>query len=178
MSDDAAISAVMAQCSVVVSLLGPSISDRSVGPTMYPELYKSIVFPMMRRHGVRRIFAMGTLTIRQPEDRWTLMQTAVVPLMRLFANSLYQNIIGVGNVFTQDASDLDWTIFRIAGIPGEADEVSWKKNRDGGKVFAGAIGEPGWTSSINRALLARWLCDSAESGAAEWIGKMPALAGK
>lgn len=142
---------------------------------MYSGFYKDAVFPMMRQHGIRRIFAMGTRTLKQPEDRWSLMQTMVTTLMPYLANGPYQKIIGVKNVFEHDAGDLDWTVFRIASIPGEADEASWEKNRDIGKLFTGYVGETGWTATVDRALLARWLCDAAESGAVEWVRKWPAV---
>ena len=59
MDDLAALSAAIAQSSVIISLLGPQINSGGISPTQYADYYKSSVFPLMRRHGVRGIMAMG-----------------------------------------------------------------------------------------------------------------------
>ena len=129
----------------------------------------------MRKHGVRRIIAMGTVSIQRPDDSWTFFQGMVVLFMRLFAGALYQNMINIAALFDTEARDLDWTVFRIAQIPGESDKESWKRDRNGA-LFTGWVGQKGWTSSVERAALAVWLVDAAEGKADEWIGKMPAIA--
>ncbi|KAI3325690.1 NAD(P)-binding protein [Xylariaceae sp. AK1471] len=176
MSDGDALSRAVAKCSIVLSLLGPNIMDRMENQSLYADIYKDNVFPLMRKHGVRRILAMGTLSIQRPEDSWTFFQPMVLFFVRMMANGVYRNIINLANTFEHDAADLDWTIFRIAAIPGNSDEMSWKQDReDGGEPFVGWIGEKGWTSSIRRAALARWLVDAADGKADSWIGKMPAI---
>ncbi|KAH7348017.1 hypothetical protein BKA66DRAFT_477688 [Pyrenochaeta sp. MPI-SDFR-AT-0127] len=175
MNDTSAFSIAMAQCSIVLSLLGPQITDKGVGATFYVDMYKNTVIPAMRQHGVRRIVLMGTVSIKRPEDHWTAFQTMVTVFMRLLAASLYRNITGIADLFDSEANDLDWTIFRIAQIPGENDEASWLKGREDGKVYNGWVGAKGWTSSINRSALARWLVDAAEGGANDWVRKMPAV---
>ncbi|KAF2180360.1 NAD(P)-binding protein [Zopfia rhizophila CBS 207.26] len=154
MDDLVALSTAVDQSSTVISLLGPNINDGKINPTLFADCYKSSVFPLMRRHGVRRIIAMGTISIVRPEDRWTFFQSMVV----LF-----------------EAQGLDWTVFRIASIPGKSDEASWRKDREDGEVFVGWVGEKGWTGVQKRGALTRWLVDAAEGGAEEWVGKMPAV---
>ena len=172
-----ALSSAMAKSNAVISLLGPDVSrDRGIDPTKFASYYGSCVVPLMRQHGVRRILVMGTLSIRLPEDRWTLFQSMVVALMRTLSKNLYHTIHNIKSTFENEASDLDWTIFRIAMIPGESDEASWRRDRDEGEVFAGMIGEKGWTRSIKRAALARWLVDAVESNDGAWMRKLPALA--
>ncbi|ETS80731.1 hypothetical protein PFICI_08260 [Pestalotiopsis fici W106-1] len=175
MSDRETLSAAMSRSSTVLSLLGPQISDRKIDPSLYADMYKNYIFPLMRQHGVRRIVAMGTVSIQRTEDHWTAFQFMVVCFMRLFSGTLYRNMLNLADAFDRDAAGLDWTVFRIAQIPGEPDEESWRKDRDDGEVSVGWIGEKGWSSSIKRALLARWLVDAAEGKADEWIGKMPAI---
>jgi hypothetical protein len=176
MSDVDALSSAVAKCSVILSLLGPNITGRMHSQSLFADIYKDNVFPLMRRHGVRRILAMGTLSIQRPEDSWTFFQPVVVFLVRMLANGAYRNIVNLAHTFERETADLDWTVFRIAAIPGKSDEMSWRQDReDGGEPFVGWIGEKGWTSSIKRAALARWLVDAAEGKADGWIGKMPAI---
>jgi len=84
-----ALSTAVAQCSVILSLLGPQISQRISSPTFFADCYKATVFPLMRHHGVTRIVAIGTISIQRPEDRWALTQLIIVAFVRLFANAVY-----------------------------------------------------------------------------------------
>lgn len=170
-----ALSSAISQCSVVLSLLGPQATDLTINPSFFADIYKKNIFPLMRQHQVKRIFAMGTVSIQIPQDHWTLSQFMIRPLMRLFASNLFRNMINLADTFEQDAEGLDWTIFRIGAIPGQPDEKSWRKDREGAHIFTGYIGEKGWTMSLKRAWLAQWLADAAEGKADAWIGKMPAI---
>ncbi|KAI0451204.1 NAD(P)-binding protein [Xylaria acuta] len=177
MNDMDALSDAVAKCSAITSLLGPKINDRIESPTLFADIYKTNIFPLMRKYNIRRILVMGTLSIQRPEDSWTLFQPMVVFFVRLMASGPYRNIINVAATFERDATDLDWTVFRIAQIPGGSDEGGWKNDReeDGGEPFVGWVGEKGWTSHVKRAVLTRWLADAADGKADEWIGKMPAI---
>ncbi|KAI7767358.1 hypothetical protein LZL87_013107 [Fusarium oxysporum] len=161
LSDKEALSRAMSKVNIVLSLLGPQMSDRTTSPNVIPDFYKNSVIPAMRRYGVKRIFAMGTLSLSQPEDAWTLIRPAIVLL--------------TGQVFENDAKDIDWTIFRILGIPGDSDKESWAKDREDGKAFVGYCGQKGHTYSQRRGALARWLVDAAEDGLQDWVRKMPAV---
>ncbi|KAK0643859.1 hypothetical protein B0T16DRAFT_392320 [Cercophora newfieldiana] len=171
-SDIDALSTAISRSTAIISLLGPNTFS-GFKPALYPDFYRSI-FPLMRTHGVRRIFAMGTLSIPDPKDAFSLARLALVGLVRVVAGAAYRSIIGVGEVFAKEAGeDVDWTVFRIAGIPGGSDEASWKADREDGEVFEGYAGEKGWTLSQRRGALARWLVDAVEDGKEKWIGKMP-----
>jgi putative NADH-flavin reductase len=170
-----AFSTAIKGCSTVISHLGGSINNTNISPTLYSDMYRNTVIPAMRGNDIKRIFLMGTLVIHRPEDSWSLMKPLVLAYLKLFARPLYQNILNVAELFENETQDLDWTIFRIADIPGESDEESWRKGREEGKVYVGPLGAKGWTMSTNRSLLAKWLVDAAESGAPEWVRRMPAV---
>ncbi|KAF9761046.1 hypothetical protein IL306_003987 [Fusarium sp. DS 682] len=175
LSDKEALSRAMAKVNVVISLLGPVITDRTTPPNVIPDFYTNSVFPAMRQHGVKRIFAMGTLSIYQDQDSWTFIRPAIVLLVRTVAGNAYRTIIKMGQVFENDAKDIDWTIYRIAAIPGGSDKESWVKDREDGKAFVGYVGQKGHTYSHRRGALARWLVDAAEDGLQDWVRKMPAV---
>ncbi|KAH7234770.1 uncharacterized protein BKA55DRAFT_679533 [Fusarium redolens] len=175
LSDKEALSRAMAKVDIVLSLLGPQISDRTTSPNAIPDFYKNSVFPAMRKHGVKRIFAMGTLSLSQPEDSWTFIRPAMVLMVRTIASNAYRTIIQTGQVFENDAKDIDWTIYRIAAIPGGSDKESWANDRQDGKAFVGYCGQKGHTYSQRRGALAKWLVDAAEDGLQDWVRKMPAV---
>ncbi|KAM7212120.1 hypothetical protein V8F06_012483 [Rhypophila decipiens] len=171
---DALSTALSLHPSAIISLLGPN-SLSGIDPELYSNFYRSL-FPLMRTHGIRRIFAMGTLSISDEADSFSLARSAMVAVVRTIANSAYRTVINISQVFAKEAGErIDWTVFRIAMIPGESDEASWKGDREDGEVFEGYVGEKGWSLSQKRGALARWLVDAVEDEKLKekWIGKMP-----
>ncbi|KAJ4317229.1 hypothetical protein N0V84_007448 [Fusarium piperis] len=175
LDDTKALSTAVSKSYVVVSLLGPTISSMSADPAILADFYRHTLFPSMRQHGVKRVYVMGTVSIVRPEDSRSFLRNALVALVRLAGGGAYRTIINISEAFEVDAKDLDWTIYRIASIPGQSDYESWKRDREGGKAFVGWVGETGWSMIQKRGALARWLVDAVESGLTDWIGKMPAV---
>ncbi|KAF4500439.1 hypothetical protein FAGAP_3365 [Fusarium agapanthi] len=170
LTDEAALDRAVAKVNVVISLLGSLITDRTSPPNSIPDFYKDSLFPAMRRHGVKRIFIMGALTITRKEDAFTILQPSINFMVRTAFSNAYRAITTIGKTFENEAKNLDWTQFRISAIPGEPDKESWMKDREDGKVFVGYVGEKGYTYSIPRSLLTRWPVDSAE----EWPARLGA----
>lgn len=166
---------VIPKFSAVISLLGPHINDYKLDRTLFADQYKLFVFPFMRQRGVRRIIAICTLSVSRQEDHWTSFAVMVQIFMRVLARNTYIAMHNIADTFSSKAQDLDWILIRLARIPGESDEESWRKDRRDGTVFVGWVGENGWTSSVKRGALAKWLVDAVEGSADEWIGRMPAV---
>ena len=176
MSDLEPLSVAISKCRLIISLLGPN-SFKLASNSVYADYYRAII-PLMRKHGVRRLFAMGTISIYQPDDGFSLFRTLLVSLvMRTVVSSAYQNILSIQKLFEDEQAtrDIDWTVYRIARIPGESDAKSWAADRNDGEVYIGPIGHTGWTNVQKRGALARWLVGAAESGAPELVGQMPAV---
>ncbi len=179
MTTPAPLSSAVSKSHSIISLLGPDLNrDGALDPTTFATFFSATLFPLMREHGVRRILAMGTLSIKLPEDRWTLFQSFAILFMRTLHGNLYKTIHNIRDAFEQEGKDLDWTMFRIAAIPGESDEESWKKDREDGELFEGMIGEAGWTGTTKRGLLARWLVNELEREDGKWLRKLPAVSRK
>ncbi|RWA07889.1 hypothetical protein EKO27_g7219 [Xylaria grammica] len=177
MTDINALSNAVSKCRTVLSFLGPAATTKLANSTVYADFYRSL-FSLMRQHGVRRIFAMGTISIHQQEDRWALAQFLIEWMVRIIASGPYYNIISIQKLFEdKDATrDIDWTVFRIGNILGTGDDhETWARNREDGGVYVGPLGAAGWSHSQKRARLTRWLVDAAESGATEWVHRMPAV---
>lgn len=158
---------------MVLSLLGPN-TLRPFEPAIFTKFYE-VLFDVMRQHDVRRIFAMSTLSYGQPNDEFSLTRWLIITIVCVVAHFGWRTARAIGRVFDESAGDLDWTVYRIAGIPGDYDEASWKEDREDGEAFEGWIGQKGWSANQKRAALARWLVDAAEDGKPQWIRKMPAV---
>jgi hypothetical protein len=173
MADVDAISNAVSRSSTVVSLLGPNTLF-GLDPKAFSDFYEQL-FDLMRQHGVRRVFGMSTLSFPQPQDTFSIQRLLILILVLIVANKGYQTAVAIARAFEEHADGLDWTVYRIAGIPGGSDEKSWKEDREDGEAFEGWIGHPGWTAGQKRGALARWLVDAVEDGKPQWIGKMPAV---
>ncbi|SPO06408.1 uncharacterized protein DNG_09097 [Cephalotrichum gorgonifer] len=172
-SDKDALTTAVSGSTVIVSFLGPNTLT-GVDPAIFTTFY-STLFPIMREHNVKRIYAMSTISHPQPDDGFSFLRLLLVALVYVAANGAYRTVRGIGRVFTEEAKDLDYTVFRIAGIPGGSDEESWRKDREDGETYVGPIAGKGWSLSQKRGALVRWLVDAVEDGKQEWIRKMPAV---
>ncbi|KAK1521313.1 hypothetical protein CPAR01_14836 [Colletotrichum paranaense] len=128
-------------------------------------------FPPHAQNDVKRILAMGTLSITEDSSSFTRFLLAI--LTRIIASTAYNAIIDLGRVFKEEADGLDRTLFRIGFISGESDEDSWRADREDQPTYAGYIAKPGWKAGMKRATLASWFVDEIESG--KWVRKSPAI---
>jgi hypothetical protein len=121
----------------------------------------------MKRWGVKRILAMGTASIPDEQDGFSIIASLGVTLIRIIANSAYKDIVSVGKLFDTEATNggLDWTIFRLGFLANGAPRSS--------KV--GYVGKNGWVLKNQRADIATWLVDEVEKDNSEWIKKKPAI---
>ncbi|KAL0933170.1 NmrA family protein [Colletotrichum truncatum] len=178
LTDTEALSTALSECHTVISLIGPVPGGNSSTGREYADIYRTLLL-LMQKQGVRRIFAMGTISIYQPEDSQHLIRWLIVWLLRTLFNKAYQNIISIHNVFEQDREatrDIDWTVYRLGIIRGSGDEIAtWAQDREDEKTYVGAVGAAGWSIVHKRAALARWLVEAAQTGATEWIGRTPAV---
>ncbi|KAI3550020.1 hypothetical protein CABS01_10464 [Colletotrichum abscissum] len=119
-------------------------------------------FPPHAQNDVKRILAMGTLSITEDSSSFTRLLQAI--LTRIIASTAYNAVIDLGHVFQEEADGLDRTLFHISFISGEPDEDSWRADREDQPTYAGYIAKPGWKAGMKRAALASWLFDEIESG--------------
>ncbi|KAJ6440918.1 DDHD domain-containingprotein [Purpureocillium lavendulum] len=173
LTDKDALDAAVSESRVVVSLLGPN-TLRYINPGTFTDFYESL-FLAMRKHEVKRIFAMSTLSYGQSQDSFSAVRWLLISLVFFVGHFAWRTARSIGWTFEERAADLDWTVFRIAALEGASDEASWRTGREDGESYEGWIGKKGWSASQNRAALTRWLVDAVENGKGQWIGKMPAV---
>jgi hypothetical protein len=64
-------------------------------------------------------------------------------MLPIFYEAACSKIMVIGDTLEPDATDLDWTVYGIAHIPGNHDDASWRADRGDGKVFVGVVGSSG-----------------------------------
>ncbi|KAJ5414393.1 hypothetical protein N7509_001020 [Penicillium cosmopolitanum] len=163
LTDAEALSKAVEGQDAIVSLLGPT---GNVTGTPFTDAYH-LIFSLMKRWGVKRILAMGTASIPDEQDGFSIVAFLGVTLIRIIVNSAYKDIVSVGKLFNTEATNdgLDWTIFRLGFLANGAPQSS----------KAGYVGKNGWVLKNQRADIATWLVDEVEKDNSEWIKKMPAI---
>ncbi|KAG8668267.1 hypothetical protein FPOAC2_07558 [Fusarium poae] len=169
-----AISRAISKSRVIISLLGPS-SAKPLSDSEFADYYRLIV-SLMKEHQVSRILALGTTAIYQPDDQTSITRGLMGTLIKVMANSAYHNILAIQEYFEKlNDTSIDWTVFRLGWLGGTSDKSAWLTDREKGKAFAGPVATLGYTSGINRSILARWLADVATAEPAMWVRQMPAV---
>jgi len=97
-------------------------------------------------------------------------------LIRVIANSGYQNILAIQEYF-ESINDLqvEWTVFRVGMLSGTSDAAAWSHDRRQGEAYAGPVGAPGYSAGVNRSVLAKWLVDESLTQNTKWAHQMPAI---
>ncbi|KAK4195019.1 hypothetical protein QBC40DRAFT_289701 [Triangularia verruculosa] len=171
--DDATLGPAMAQCSAVISLMGPDGAAMSSGtPLPYPGFYEKHVLPLMKKHGVKRIAAMGTISIYTEEDATVFLRWIMRFGVSWMFPAAYNTMLGIAKVFSEETS-IDWTVFRLPMLVGGSDEEAWKADREKGEAHAGPVSRQ-WSGKLDRAILAKWLADWIEHEG-KWVRELPAL---
>ncbi|KAF8418157.1 hypothetical protein EV426DRAFT_620046 [Tirmania nivea] len=158
---------------VIISFLGPPATQilawmnpfgKEGKEPIFANAYRSIV-DAMKTTGVRRIFALGTISIVDEKDHRVFSACAMVWIVRLLFYRGWRNMVEVGRFFdTVPVEDIDWTVYRVGLLlNGEAQAVT-----------DGYLGDGKTTSSIRRSELAKWLVmQITTSSESKWIGQKP-----
>lgn len=167
------LSRAIAKSRAIISLLGPG-ADRQPRDA-FASYYRTIV-PIMQEHGVRRLLALATTAIYRPEDRASISRALIAGLIRVIANSGYQNIMAIQEYFESvNDPSIEWTVYRLGWLSGTSGASVWSVDRSQGEAYAGPVGGPGFTSGVNRSILAKWLVDTSLVQNSKWVHQMPAV---
>lgn len=119
----------------------------------------------MHNHGTRRLIALGTTSIPDPKDKFSLQFGVLVPLASMFAKDAYKDVIAVGKTIRDkgDKLGLDWTIARVPLLT----------NQESKEFLAGYIGDGKTKTSLSRAAFAAFVVDEIEKRA--WLKQLPVI---
>ncbi|KAK7217946.1 hypothetical protein V2G26_005949 [Clonostachys chloroleuca] len=101
LTDREQLADAVSRSSAVLSLLGPN-SLLNTDPSVYYNFYV-LLFGLMREHQVRRIFAMSTISVWQPGDRFSLIRWLVVALVFVVAHYGWRTARAIARVFEEHA---------------------------------------------------------------------------
>ena len=162
LDNNEAMTTAMESVEVVLSALGPT------GP-IYPSDtplargYANII-SIMRQQSVQRLICLGTPSIRDPSDHFSLKFELLIQGVNVLAHNAYKDIVAIGN--TIRSSDIDWTIARVPILT----------NNPSMEVVAGYVGDGEGRAYLSRAGFASFVV--GEVGKREWIQKAPLVSSK
>ena len=158
LSDRVMIERTISGADAVISVLGPrgGSKDRPLTQGMQN------ITAAMDKQAVRRLIVSSTLSAGDQNDLPELRARALVFLVRLTMHAAYEEIVGVAE--TVRASDLDWTIVRLAMLNNKP------KSRN---VRAGYLGRGEVGTWISRADIAGFMLQQVQDK--KYVRQAPAI---
>lgn len=120
------------------------------------------IIAAMKKHGVRRLIITSTLSAKDPNDKPDLRTKAMVNLVKIVMHAAYEDIVSVAEMVR--ASDLDWTIVRLALLN--------NKPRTG-RVRTGYVGRGEVGTRISRADIADFMLKQVDD--TRYLRQAPAI---
>jgi putative NADH-flavin reductase len=142
LSDRELIERAITSADAVISVLGPRGGSKDKPLT---QGMQNIV-AAMDKQAVRRLIISSTLSVKDQNDMPEFRAGALVFLVKHIMHAAYEEIVSVAE--TVRASDLDWTIVRLAMLDNKAKS---------GKVRAGYLGRGEVGTWISRADIAGFI---------------------
>ncbi|KAG2160147.1 NAD-P-binding protein [Suillus bovinus] len=164
LDDREALSSAMEGVYAVLSALGPSVSRGPMHPKGTPlaRAY-SLIIELMISHGVRRLLALGTPSITDPNDKFSLRMSIIVKGVATLARTAYEDVVAIGETIRTQGNDLDWTIVRVPLLSGANDK----------KFVAGYVGDGKTGIWLTRAGFALFVVQELKNN--EWVKKAPLI---
>jgi hypothetical protein len=123
------------------------------------------IFPILVDNNYKRAMVLGTCSYTAPEDKGALKWKASIFLIKIIGGSAYEELNSLGSfVASQDASQLEWTLFRVPFLTNGPDAP----------VTATYTGTGKDGLFLSRKSLATWVLDQISEDS-EWVGKSPVL---
>lgn len=149
----------------VLSALGPSTKNGPFHPSNTPLAHAyAIVIRLMQQNNVKRLIALGTASIKDEHDKFSVVFAAMVGAVATLAHNAYKDVVAFGETIrAAPVGELVWTIARVPILTD-------KPERD---VMAGYVGDGKTGTRLSRAAFAAFvLKELAEN---QWCEKAPLI---
>jgi len=164
LNDTDGLSKALQGADAVISLLGPLVSRGPLHPSNTPlaKAYETLI-ELMKKYSVKRLLALGTASITDPADTFSLAFSAMVLTVSIFARTAYNDVVAIGKAVRELGADLDWTIARVPLLT----------NGESKTYTVGYIGQSKINTTLARAAYASFIVTELEKG--EWVKKAPMI---
>ncbi|TFK34827.1 NAD-binding protein [Crucibulum laeve] len=145
---------------IVVSALGPGVGHPANTPLAKGY---TLLIDLMHKQGVKRLIALGTASIKDPHDKFSLAYQTLIAGVATLARTAYKDIVAVGKVIRNEGADLEWTIVRVPILT----------NKDTREVVSGYVGDGKMGTILARKAYAAFSIGEIEKK--EWVKKAPLI---
>lgn len=184
LTDAAALRRAMMGVHAVLSSLGPKVTMGPFHPLGTP-LAKAyaLIIELMKERGIRRLILLGTTSMKDPNDNFSLEFKALVSGVALFATNAYrvcppflcpstqhltsthfQDVVAIGETVRAEP-DIDYTIVRV---PILTDEMS-------SNFVVGYVGDKHMKTTLPRQAFAAFVVQELYRN--QWVRKQPLISG-
>jgi len=164
LDDKEALLSALKDVDAVLSALGPSVSRKPSHPKGTPLARGySLIIELMRTHGIHRLLALGTPSITDPNDKFSLRMSILVTGVATLAHTAYEDVVAIGETIRTQGNDLDWTIVRVPLLSGSDDK----------NFVAGYVGDGKTGLWLARAGFASFVVQELKND--EWVKKAPLI---
>lgn len=164
LTDAELINKSVADVHAVLSALGPPVTVTSglTYPSDKPlaQAY-ALIIDAMKKHGVKRLILLGTSSIKDEHDKFSVTFATLVTGVNLFAHGAYKDVVAIGELVRREGDGLEWTIARVPLLTSNLDKA----------VVAGYVGDGHVKPKLSRAAFAAFVLQELEEG--QWIRKAP-----
>ena len=160
LTDLNALSTAVQGVNVVLSALGP-LANHPAG-NIIATFYSHLV-DLMTKHSIKRIIVLGTSSISDPKDKFSLVFKLIIAGVRFAAYNAYMDVVAIGEIIRTKGDTLDWTIVRVPVLT----------NKESEEVVAGYIGDGKTGTTLSRKAYAAFTVHEVEN--MEWIKEAPLI---
>ncbi|KAG6891091.1 hypothetical protein C0995_014181 [Termitomyces sp. Mi166 len=144
LSDQQALAKALDGVDVVLSTLGPNVKKGPFHPPNTPlaNAYLSVI-DIMYQKGIKRLICLGTASIKDPADKFSLAFSILVNGVAIGARTAYNDVVAIGENVRTHGGNLEWTIVRVPLLT----------NQESEEVIAGYVGDGetnAWLSRTGR----------------------------
>ncbi|KAI0733958.1 NAD-P-binding protein [Fomitopsis betulina] len=164
LTDAETLTRAMQGVDAVLSTLGPAVKKGPSHPSDTPLAHAySLVIEVMKRQGVRRLIALGTASMKDEHDQFSIVFAALVSGVALFAHNAYNDVVAIARVIRSEGAELEWTIARVPLLTDSDDK----------EVVVGYIGDGKTKTTLARTGFAYFVVSELESS--DWCRKSPLI---
>lgn len=164
LTDVELVDRTVAGIDAVLSALGPPVTVVSgiTYPSSKPLAHAyTVVIDAMKKHGVKRLILLGTASMKDELDRFSVVFATLVTGVNVFAHQAYKDVVAIGELVRSQGDSLDWTIVRVPVLTNDSNEA----------FVAGYVGDGHVQPKLSRAAFAAFVFKELEAG--EWLCKAP-----
>ena len=165
LDDEPALSAAVENVDAILSALGPKLSHGTYPKGEPLTRAYSLIIRAMAVHSVKRLIALGTLSMTDPHDKQSLKWSLIVSGIKTLTPTVYSDVVGIGNIIRTEGDALDWTIARVPFLTNSS-------SRD---VVAGYVGDGKTGTTLSRAGFAAFVLQELAKN--EWVKEAPLITG-